>query len=123
MKYPLLISVTRLRVGYVRLVFFSSFTFLKDCLLLYAEHFFYRFIFYIIVYANLNSVPWRLSKIDFIFSVCTTSNPIIFFAFTLLLLHVNYIQLQRRSNNFHGLTIKTKRILDLQLVLVNASKK
>ena len=33
----------------------------------------------------------------------------------LLLLRVNYIQLQRKSNNFHGLTIKTKRILGLKL--------
>ena len=29
----------------------------------------------------------------------------------LLLLRVNFIQLQRKSNNFHRLTIKTKRIL------------
>ena len=28
----------------------------------------------------------------------------------LLLLYVNYIQLQRKSNDFHGSTIKTKRI-------------
>ena len=34
----------------------------------------------------------------------------------LLLLRVNYIQLQRGSNNFHGLTIETKRILGLKLV-------
>ena len=33
----------------------------------------------------------------------------------LLLLVVNYIHLQRKSNNFHGLTIKTKRILGLKL--------
>ena len=33
----------------------------------------------------------------------------------LLLLRVNYIQLQRKNNNFHGLTIKTKRILGLKL--------
>ena len=33
----------------------------------------------------------------------------------LLLLRINYIQLQRKSNNFHGLTIKkTKRILGLK---------
>ena len=35
-----------------------------------------------------------------------------------LLLHVNNIQLQRRSNNFHGLTIKTKRIMGLKLVQI-----
>ena len=33
----------------------------------------------------------------------------------LLLLQVNYTQLQRGSTNFHGLTVKTKRILGLQL--------
>ena len=33
----------------------------------------------------------------------------------LLLLRVNYIQLQRKSDNFHGLTVKTKRILGLKL--------
>ena len=33
----------------------------------------------------------------------------------LLLLRVNYIQLQIKSNNFHKLTIKTKRILGLKL--------
>ena len=33
----------------------------------------------------------------------------------LLLLRVNYIQLQIKSNNFHGLTIKMKRILGLKL--------
>ena len=33
----------------------------------------------------------------------------------LLFLRVNYIQLQRKSNDFHGLTIKTKRILGLEL--------
>ena len=33
----------------------------------------------------------------------------------LLLLRVNYIQLQRKSNNFYGLTIKTKIILGLKL--------
>ena len=33
-----------------------------------------------------------------------------------LILHINYILWGRRSNNFHGLTIKTKRILGLQLV-------
>ena len=36
----------------------------------------------------------------------------------LLLLHVNNIQLQQRSNNFHGLTIKTKRIMGLKLVQI-----
>ena len=30
-------------------------------------------------------------------------------------LRVNYIKLQRNSNKFHGLTIKTKRILGLKL--------
>ena len=35
-----------------------------------------------------------------------------------LLLHVNYIQLQRGSRNFHGLTIKTKRILGLEPVQI-----
>ena len=38
-----------------------------------------------------------------------------FHIFRLLLLRVNYIQLQRKSNNFHGLTIKTKRILGLKI--------
>ena len=33
----------------------------------------------------------------------------------LLLLRVNYIQLQRKNNNLHGLTIKTKRIFGLKL--------
>ena len=33
----------------------------------------------------------------------------------LLLLRVSYIRLQRKSNNFHRLTIKTKGILGLQL--------
>ena len=33
----------------------------------------------------------------------------------LLLLFVKYIQFQRNSNSFHGLTIKTKRILGLKL--------
>ena len=33
----------------------------------------------------------------------------------LLLWRINYIQLQRKSNNFHELTIKTKRILGLKL--------
>ena len=33
----------------------------------------------------------------------------------LLLLRVNYIQLQRKIDNFHGLTIKTKRIFGLKL--------
>ena len=32
-----------------------------------------------------------------------------------ILLCVNYIQLQRRSNKFHGLTIKTKSFLGLKL--------
>ena len=32
-----------------------------------------------------------------------------------LLLRVNYIQLQRKSNNSHGLTIKTKGIMGLKL--------
>ena len=34
----------------------------------------------------------------------------------LLLLRVNYIQLQRRINNFHGLPIKTKRNLVLKSI-------
>ena len=38
----------------------------------------------------------------------------------LLLLRVNYIQLQRKSKNFHGLRIKTKRILGLILVQIQA---
>ena len=46
-------------------------------------------------------------KIDFYFSVCLTFNSII-----LCTLHVNYIQLQRRNNDFHTLTTKTKRIWD-----------
>ena len=36
----------------------------------------------------------------------------------LLLLHINYIKLQRRSNNFHGLKIKTKRFLGLKPVQI-----
>ena len=36
-------------------------------------------------------------------------------ALRLLLLRANYIQLQRKNNNFHGLAIKTKRILRLTL--------
>ena len=36
----------------------------------------------------------------------------------LLLLHVNYIQLQTKSNNFHGLTVKTKWILGLKPVQI-----
>ena len=38
-----------------------------------------------------------------------------FLLLRLLLLRVNYIKLQRKSNNFHGLTIRTKRILGLKL--------
>ena len=58
-------------------------------------------------------------KIDFNFSVCTTSNPIILCIYTL---DGNYIQLKRKRNIFHSLTIKTKRILGLQLALTDASK-
>ena len=36
----------------------------------------------------------------------------------LFLSHNNYIQLQRRSNKFHGLTIKAKRILGLKPVQI-----
>ena len=46
-------------------------------------------------------------KIDLNFSVC----PNFQHTLRLLLLHVNYIQLQRKSNDFLGLTIKTKKIL------------
>ena len=43
-------------------------------------------------------------------SFCLSHHPL-----RLLFLRVNYIQLKRTNNNFHGLKIKTKRILGLKI--------
>ena len=64
-----------------------------------------------------NSVPYLIVqslKVDD-FSVCLTFNPTILLRLSLL-----HIQLQRRSNNFHELTIKNDKDCEIE-TLTNAN--
>ena len=62
---------------------------------------------------RFNSVPQQNLKIDLNFSGCPNFNSILCVYYSCALITFNYIE--RKSNNFHELTIKTKRILGLKL--------
>ena len=80
----------------------------------------------IITHFNRLLIPYRNWRQKF-HVPRTAVNPKIYFCLAefqsyrplrLLLSHVNKIQLQRRSNNFHGMTVETKRILGLKPVQI-----